>query len=107
VTPPVVVDERGDVTLYRSIESAAFALEPIDVQNGEYVAYDSEGFILTLECQGPRVVIAGRASIQPEPAALIGVLQSFWERAARAPWPATSSVGQAVAQSCERFGYNM
>lgn len=105
MTPPVVVDECGDVRLYRSIESAALALEPIDVENGEYVVYDREGFVLTLKCQGQRVVIAGRASSQPEPAALIGVLRSFWERASRAPWPATSSVRQAVVQSGERFGY--
>lgn len=95
------------MSLYRSVESAALALEPIDVENGEYVAYDSEGFVLTLECHGPRVVIAGRATSQPEPAVLVGVLRLFWERAVGAPWPATSSASQAVAQSCARFGYEV
>jgi hypothetical protein len=107
MTPPVVIDENGDVSLYRSVEIAARALEPIDVNNCEYIAYDSEGFVLTFECRGPRVVITGRGSSQPEPETLIAALRSFWERAAHTPWPATSSVSQAVAQSCERFGYDV
>ena len=107
MTPPIVIDENGDITLYQSAEAAGCALEPVDVQNGEYVVYDSEGFILTLICQGPRVLIGGRASHGPEPEKLVAALQSFWERASRTPWPVTSSIGQAVAQSCQRFGYGV
>ncbi len=106
MTPPIVIDENGDVSLYRSVEAAARALEPIDVKNSEYVAYDSEGFVLTLECLGPRVAITGRAYSQPESETLVAVLKSFWERASSTPWPTVSSASQAVAQSCERFGYD-
>ena len=106
VTPPFVIDENGDVSLYRSVEAAARALEPIDVKNGEYVAYDSEGFVLALDCQGPRVFIAERASPHPVPEALVAVLKSFWERASSTPWPAVSSVSEAVVQSCNQFGYD-
>lgn len=107
MTPPIVIDENGDVTLYQSVEAAARALEPIDIKNNEYVAYDSEGFVLAFEGQGPRVLISGRASAQSDPQALLAVLQAFWERAAKSPWPATTSVKQAVAQSCKRFGYGV
>ena len=107
MTPPIVIDENGDVTLYQSVEAAARSLEPIDIKNNEYVAYDSEGFVLNFECQGPHVLISGRASSQPAPEALLAVLQSFWERALKTPWPATTSANQAVAQSCKRFGYGV
>ena len=104
VKPPVVIDENGDVSLYWSVEAAARALEPIDVKNSEYVAYDSEGFVLTLECRDPCVIITGRAYSQPAPEALVAVLKSFWERTSSTPWPVVSSASQAVAQSCDRFG---
>ena len=105
MTPPIIVNENGDVTLYQSAETAARALEPIDVKNNEYVVYDSEGFVLLLECAGPRVFISGRAASQPQAEKLTAVLRAFWERASRTSWPATASVSQAVAQSCKRFGY--
>ncbi len=47
--PPVIINENGDVSIYRSPEEAALGLEPIDVRHGEYVAYDSEGRILQLD----------------------------------------------------------
>lgn len=105
MTPPFIIDEHGDVSLYETAEIAGRALEPIDIENNEYVGYDSEGFVLAFVCHGPSVHISGRVSNHPEPEKLIAVLRSFWERAAQTPWPVTASVGQAVAQSCKRFGY--
>jgi len=46
--PPIVISEHGDVTVFASVEKAAQDLEAIDVRNGEYVAYDSEGKLLNL-----------------------------------------------------------
>lgn len=45
---PIIVNEHGDVSIYRSVEQAECALEAIDVQNGEYVAYDAQGRPLVL-----------------------------------------------------------
>ena len=41
---PIVIDEHGDVSFFADVAVAARALEPIDVRNHEYVAYDSLGF---------------------------------------------------------------
>lgn len=65
IKPPIIVDERGDTKVYKSIEDAEMDLEVIDVQNGEYVAYDSEGRLLTVIPISPyRVAIA---STEQEP----------------------------------------
>lgn len=45
---PIIVSEHGDVSIYRSEVQAECALEPIDVRNGEYIAYDAEGQSLVL-----------------------------------------------------------
>ena len=44
---PIIVNERGDVSLYETLREAEVALEAIDVENNEYVIFDSEG--LTIE----------------------------------------------------------
>lgn len=36
LTPPVLIDEHGDISVYASSERAASHLEAIDVLNGEY-----------------------------------------------------------------------
>lgn len=48
VKPPIIICESGDVRIYDSIEDAARSMESIDVINGEYFAYDSEGYLLDL-----------------------------------------------------------
>jgi hypothetical protein len=45
---PIILVEHGDILIFRSVEDAELALEPIDVRNGEYVAYDAEGRTLVL-----------------------------------------------------------
>ena len=43
---PIVIDEHGDVSFYPDVALAARALEPIDVLNNEYIAYDSLAYTL-------------------------------------------------------------
>jgi hypothetical protein len=43
IKPPVIVDENGSLIFFRSVPAAQSYLEPIDVINGEYVAYDAVG----------------------------------------------------------------
>ncbi len=45
---PIVVYDHGDVSIFESAEDAENYLEPIDVEREEYVAYDSEGYLLRL-----------------------------------------------------------
>jgi hypothetical protein len=44
--PPIIVDNKGDVSIFDSVERAQRYLEPIDVRNDEYVIYDREGTLL-------------------------------------------------------------
>ena len=46
--PPIIVNEHGDVEVFTSVEDAEVYLEPIDVRNEEYTAFDSEGRKLSL-----------------------------------------------------------
>lgn len=46
--PPIIVYNWGDMLLFGSVEAAEQALEAIDVENGEYLAFDSEGRLLEL-----------------------------------------------------------
>jgi hypothetical protein len=41
--PPLIVDEHGDVELFRDAAALEGYLEAIDVQNNEYIVYDSDG----------------------------------------------------------------
>lgn len=46
--PPIIVNENGALTFFQSITDVERYLEPIDVRNQEYVAYDSDGRQLEL-----------------------------------------------------------
>ncbi len=48
VTLPIIVCESGDIHVYDSLEEAARSMESIDVLQGEYIVFDSEGYILEL-----------------------------------------------------------
>jgi hypothetical protein len=54
VAPPIVVNNRGEVILFDSIEGAELWMEAIDVRNKEYEVFDATGLRLV-----PNVV-AGR-----------------------------------------------
>jgi hypothetical protein len=45
---PIIVVESGDILFFTSLIIAERYLEPIDVRNNEYTAYDSEGRLLCL-----------------------------------------------------------
>ncbi len=51
---PIVLDCTGDLYVANSVEEAESAMEPIDVTNNEYSAYDREGRLLQ-----PEVVVRG------------------------------------------------
>ncbi len=46
---PIIVDEHGDINVYKTAEELEQALEAIDVKNDEYIAYDANGCLLKLE----------------------------------------------------------
>lgn len=40
---PIVVDENGDIEFFSTTAEAALSMEAIDVENGEYLVFDSAG----------------------------------------------------------------
>jgi hypothetical protein len=49
IRPPIIVDAKSELLLFRSVERAEAYLEAVDVRNGEYAAaYDSDGRRLEL-----------------------------------------------------------
>jgi hypothetical protein len=46
MTPPIIIVEDLDVSVYTTVLDAEIAMEPIDVKNGVYTAYDSQGRLL-------------------------------------------------------------
>ena len=64
VRPPIILNEHGSIDVFQSTEAAEIYMEPIDVENGEYVAYDSEGRLLRIVPTSPRVTIE-TAELEP------------------------------------------
>ncbi len=55
--PPILVATRSDeILVYESASEAERSLEPIDVQAGEYAAYDREGRLLRMVVVDPPIV---------------------------------------------------
>ncbi|MUV14522.1 hypothetical protein [Noviluteimonas gilva] len=104
--PPIIIDEHGDVSVFESVEAAARYIEPIDVRNNEYVAYDSAGYLLRLVPTEPRVSIPGYASDVPQPAQLAQALRTCWEQSWGAPVPAeVTSLDALLALFVSKHGY--
>lgn len=75
----VIVEEREcrDLHVFRSVEEATGYLEAIDVENGEYEAFDAEGFPLTLSVAGSRVRIERTSGVPPKKEEVEAKLRSF------------------------------
>jgi hypothetical protein len=79
--PPIIVDNFGDTMIFESVEKAEKYIEPMDVINEEYVAYDSEGRLLQLIAELPLHVVLLAAESEPYHAhELRRLLADFFER---------------------------
>lgn len=43
---PIIVDNHGDTNVFSSVERAERYMEAADVEDGEYLVFDSEGHVL-------------------------------------------------------------
>jgi hypothetical protein len=80
--PPIIANNLGDVLIFESITKAERYIEPIDVKNGAYVIYDSEGRLLEAsvvkkKIMGERVVLKDREQAPEHQAELRDLLIEF------------------------------
>lgn len=85
--PPIIINEHGDISLFPSVEAAARYVEPVDVRNNEYIAFDSAGFLLQLVPTEPVISIPGYQSDVPHQKQLAQILRSYLERASSTSVP--------------------
>ena len=78
---PLIIDNRGDLLVFRSKIDAESYLEAVDVQNGEYRGFDAEGRPLLFETEGGWVNVKINPASPADPADLQHVLQEFVFRA--------------------------
>lgn len=68
VSPPLLVFEGGDLSIFRSLAEVESALEGIDVEDGVYEAFDSAGRVVSLKAsgvvRGQHVVDIGRTRVE-------------------------------------------
>lgn len=104
---PIVVNEHGDVSVFETVERAAGSLEAIDVGNSEYVAYDSEGRLLSLEISGAKqqVVIREAETVATHADDLRRILLEFFSRAGVRDISPTMKLGELIAEYVARYGY--
>jgi hypothetical protein len=58
---PIIVAEGEDISVFESVKSAESYIEAIDVDDGVYQAWDSEGRVLTLTADPPYKALITRA----------------------------------------------
>ena len=77
--PPIFVIDGLDVGVFKSIEEAVLQLEPLDVDRGEYSAYDAQGRLLKLVVDGARVTAQLAESEASHARELSALLREFLE----------------------------
>jgi hypothetical protein len=104
---PIILDEHGDVMVFETVDHAQRAVEPIDVANGEYVAYDSAGRLLAVEVSpsDQQIVIREAESEAKHSEKLRTTLMRFLLRAGVTDDIAGLTTDKLIALLVSRFGY--
>jgi hypothetical protein len=86
------VDLRGDLNLFETESALLSYVEPIDVENGEYFAFDADGHLLSLSVDGGEVQLK-EAEAEPGHADVLAQLMRDSLANLQLPedWPAASS----------------
>lgn len=105
-TPPIFVIDGQDVIVFESVKEAKLSLEPIDVTNSVYVAYDAQGRLLRLETDDRRV---NMFLAQDEPThadELEAALREFLQ-AMNEPIANDTTCGlPSLVEACRKFTHN-
>jgi hypothetical protein len=102
IDPPIIVSESGDVETFESVAAAESYLEPIDVEKGRYIAYDSRGRLLQLIPTSPQVSIRAAEKDAGHHRELQDLLIEFFKRVGvSGDWLGQASLQDLVEKSSE------
>jgi hypothetical protein len=121
--PPITVDSHGELLFFESAEKAEEYLEPVDVTNGEYIAYDALGrrlalgienrkwrergfwrFLIPEEHLVEQVVIEPAESIPTHANELTNKLRTFLVRVGESQeWLSRASLDELIRRGIERY----
>lgn len=106
--PPIIAYEHGDVLFFESVLDAERYLEPIDVANHVYTAYDSEGRLLRLDVKREKrfasIAIQDAEPVPTHSAELKKHLCDFFTHVgADKDWLETASLEQLIAQGLQEY----
>lgn len=118
--PPIIINDHGDISIFRTVEDAENYLESPDVLAGQYAAYDSVGRLLRLEAPKAKkigilgfsitsvdkVTISSEEPIPSHSEDLKMALKDFLEYfGISKQWLEEASLGDLVAKCIEKAGY--
>ena len=113
--PSIIVNNRGDVMFFASIEEVERELEAIDVERNEYIAYDSEGRLVQLGTalrkqllffNVKRVVVQSAEPLPTHAGELQEVLRKFFRHprvGEPEEWIASASLSDLVSRGLEKY----
>lgn len=119
VPPFILVEANGDITFYRSVDSLARTLEPVDVRNEGYRVFDSLGNKLELKIERDLVqrlpwflggnlwkerVALVRSQEVPAPEELIAALRSAMAAVPGAATAASAQLEELIALAMDQLG---
>ena len=112
--PPIVVNNRGDIMFFASVKKVEQELEAVDVENREYIAYDSEGRLITLGTAprngwrffgAKRVVVQSAEPLPTHAGELQEVLRNFFRHprvGEPEEWVVSASLSDLVNRGLEK-----
>jgi len=101
---PFVLDNRGDIVAFDTIDELLAAVEPVDVEEREFDAFDSQGRAIELGTApggrfGNRQVVVANAEATPQRAGdLRRRLLEYLCRVGVEPGPPEEALGSVVAR---------
>jgi hypothetical protein len=101
--PPIIVNNFGDILVFDSVQEAERYLEPVDVANGEYVAYDSAGTFLELTVTEINRTVIQPAELTPShEVELEQALRRFFTNVGISPeWLSTATLPDLIGRSLD------
>lgn len=99
---PIFLDEQGDLSAFKNVETLRLYIEPIDIKNGEYQVFCADGkSVIPLVKNDGVQIQATNEKMQNE---LLGLINEFFQRTKPAIGT-ISALDLAVSAFVKNFGF--